>query len=659
MLRATFVFFLFSCFPTGTFAQISHPLLFVTQVPKPEDFANIVSTFGNHRGTLESAPRGGDLWIRYPDGTLKNLTQSAGFGKSGFQGSQGIAVRDPAVHWSGERAIFSMVIGSPDTQYESESYRFQLYEVTGLGLDDTPVIEKVPYQPSTYNNVMPTYGADGSILFISDKPYNGADHLYPQLDEYESTPTNTGLWKLDPLTGTVKILDHSPSGDFDPFVDSFGRVLFTRWDHMQRDQQKDAGSFGAYNMSSEAVDAFALSGSEEIYPESRFSSDGPYGPVQGHRFNHFTPWMCEHDGTGLETINHIGRHELIDYFTQSFLSDSSLDEFLGESASRLNSYPIENLFHLSEDPLRPGVYVGINGPEFYTHTSGQIVELYGPEGVSADEMFVEPLTHPDTASFSSSPSSEHSGLYRNPIFLTTGELVASHTTETREDENIGSRAHPQSRYMYRLQLVSQQGDFVKATSPLTTGISKTVSYYDPDVLVSYSGPLWELQPVEVVSRSVPLRNLPKLPSIERSVFEAVGVSLDEFQSYLQQINMALIVSRNITTRDMHDTQQPFNLRVSNGGSETVGDSGNVYEVAFMGFLQGDLIRRYSNLHGGVRPIAQRVQTLLGPSVSSATVLGSTPISADGSVAVIVPAGKALTWELLSPSGQSVVKERYW
>lgn len=32
------------------------------------------------------APRGGDLYILYPDGTLKNLTFSCGYGMDGFQG---------------------------------------------------------------------------------------------------------------------------------------------------------------------------------------------------------------------------------------------------------------------------------------------------------------------------------------------------------------------------------------------------------------------------------------------------------------------------------------------------------------------------------------------------------------------------------------------
>ena len=52
----------------------TNPILFVTQVPIPGDFTTIGSVFGNHRGSLASVGRGGDLYIRYADGSLKNLT---------------------------------------------------------------------------------------------------------------------------------------------------------------------------------------------------------------------------------------------------------------------------------------------------------------------------------------------------------------------------------------------------------------------------------------------------------------------------------------------------------------------------------------------------------------------------------------------------------
>ena len=121
---------------------VENPILFVTQVPKPEDFTTITSTFGNHSGQIDSVPRGGDLWIRYPDGSLKNLTRAAGYGMDGLQGANAIAVRDPHVHWSGTRALFSMVVGAPQ-QYQWNPYYWQIYEITGLGKNDTPAIARI------------------------------------------------------------------------------------------------------------------------------------------------------------------------------------------------------------------------------------------------------------------------------------------------------------------------------------------------------------------------------------------------------------------------------------------------------------------------------------------------------------------------------------
>ena len=42
-------------------------------------------------------------------------------------------------------------------------------------------------------------------------------------------------------SGQLSILDHCPSGNFNPIIDSYGRVIFTRWDHLQRDQQNVGG----------------------------------------------------------------------------------------------------------------------------------------------------------------------------------------------------------------------------------------------------------------------------------------------------------------------------------------------------------------------------------------------------------------------------------
>lgn len=636
-------------------------IVFVTQPPLPADFATINAVFGNQLAGLEVAPRGGDLYIRYSDGSLKNLTKAAGFGEEGLQGSKGIAVRDPAVHWDGTKVLFSMVIGAPKKQYEVLAYRWQLYEITGLGKNDTPVITKVPNQPTEYNNVMAVYGSDEAIIFASDRPRDGQPHLYPQLDEYESTPTPTGLWKLNPASGALTLLDHSPSGDFHPIVDSFGRVIFTRWDHLQRDQQKDAGSYGTFDYSGEDSNSVPTDLQVEIFPEPRSATDPAKKSFETlHTMNHFFPWMMHQDGTELETLNHVGRHELAGYGAESRNDDSNLT-YLGNGDDKPHA---DLLLHLREDPIVPGKFFAIKAPEFGTHAAGQIISLLGAPSVNAADMAVTYVTHPDTSSTSDSPTQNHSGLYRTPLMTSTGELIASHTTSTKADRNEGTSTRPLSRYQFRLSRLQSTGTYYSASTPLTPGIRKTVSYWQPDYLIQYEDQeLWELQPVELIARVRPPLTTHSIPTIEREVLSSLGVDLTTIKEFLRSRNLGLIVMRDVTARDAADRQQPFNLRVAGTEKKKLGAGGKVYDISSFQILQGDLLR---GIGGADSPRAGRrvlARTIHGVDISNGDVSGlpegAVRVASDGSVAAFVPANRALSWQLLAPNGDSVVRERFW
>ena len=182
---------------------IPNPILFVTQVPVPGDFTTVASVFGNATGGLEAAPRGGDLWIQLSGRHAQEPDAARGVRAwRARRTAHGIAVREPSVHWSGTKAVFTMVIGAPTAQYVQGTYFWQIYEVTGLGRGrDAGRSRRCRTSPPGFNNVAPLYGTDERILFTSDRPRNGAAHLYPQLDEYEEAPTVTGLWSLDPVDG--------------------------------------------------------------------------------------------------------------------------------------------------------------------------------------------------------------------------------------------------------------------------------------------------------------------------------------------------------------------------------------------------------------------------------------------------------------------------
>jgi hypothetical protein len=692
-MRKSIFALLFVC---GSIAQAQrlHPILFVTQTPIPYDFTAIGSVFGNHRADMQSTGRGGDLYVLYPNGSLKNLTQLAGYGiASGFQGAGSIAVREPAVHWSGTKAIFSMVIGAPTQQYAWGTYYWQLYEVTGLGAAEPVTITKVPNQPLLANNVSPVYAPDGRILFTSDRPRDGRAHLYPQLDEYEEAPVVTGLWSLLPATGELKLLDHAPSGDFKPTVDSFGRVVFTRWDHLQRDQQADGDyydeqngdppTYGTFNWSSERADAVALATRAEQFPEPRAGRDDLLLPhEEGHSFNHFFPWMVNPDGTGLETLNHIGRHELHTYFNRSFNNDGNLDEFIcgDNSCGRFNDREILNMLEIRESAMVPGLYFAIDAPEFYTHAAGMLFSLNGAPTDHASEMGVTWISHPDTASYTATPGPCHSGFYRNPLPLTTasgpGTLVAVHAgeisagvPETRQAYNEGTRSAPVSRYKFRLRnLVAAPAPcagYQKYGTTLTPGINKTLSYWDPDVLVSYTSvTMWELDPVEVRPRTPPTPPAPALETPEASVFSDEQVDVAAFRDFLASRDLALIVSRDVTTRDRADRQQPFNLRVPGGTAQTTGAGGTIYDVTHLQLFQADLIRGIGGTASprpGRRALAQRMHDprALNPPLPPGAPAASVELGDDGSLAALVPAERALTWHLTNGAGTPVVRERYW
>ncbi len=632
------------------------PILFVTQVPLDTDVAARLSAFANHGGGVAQVPRGGDLMLRYPDGSLRNLTREAGFGNSGLQGAASVAVREPAAHWSGGKALFSMLVGAPGV--------WQLYEASGLGPGETLRIERVPNQPAGYNNLSPLYGSDDRILFTSDRPRGGEAHLYPQLDEYEATPATTGIWRLDPASGALAILNHAPSGAFSPSLDSYGRVVFTRWDHQQQDQLADrdrdalnngvALPFASFNFAGEAAGAPALASRAEVFPEPRVGATGPYGRVSAFTTNFFTAWMMNEDGSGEETLNHVGQHELaFGFLTPSFADDPSLSNqtLLANHANRLAVRREGGLFQLREDARQPGSYLAVAARESGSFGTGALVRLAASPALNGDQMTVAAVTPGDPG------DKLAGGRYRNPLPLSDGRLVASHTSTERAPEEGGSLANLRLRVLERDPASGQYS----AGAALTPGIEKSVSWQAPGGLRSHAGALWELEAVELRPRLRPLRAQAGLEAPERAVLIEERVSEDALRSWLASRDLALVVTRDQTSRDRADLQQPFNLRVP-GGVKTVSKAapgGKLYDIAHFQLFQADQLRAYPGRRGR-RVIAQPLHDGMDSNPANpGGPAGSVRIAADGSTAAFVPARRALTWQSTDPAGNAVVRERNW
>jgi Hydrazine synthase alpha subunit middle domain len=641
----------------NTTGSVENPIVFVAQVPTAKAFGSRMATFANHLTNPDQVPRGGDLYIRYPNGALRNLTKEAGFGMEGQQADRAIAVREPSVHWDGKKVIFSMVVGAPARQHEAKDYFWQLYEVSGLGVGEKAVITKVPFQPPNYNNVSPIYGTDDKILFTSDRPRNGAAHLYPQLDEYESSATITGIWALDVAAGKFRLLNHTVSGAFNPFIDSTGRLIFTRWDHLLQDQQADIDRasaspiYGAMNFSDEGADAMKLPLAADYFPEPRKQSFTKYGRVNPFETNLFMPWQMNEDGTDEVTLNHFGRHEYqFNAIVPSFMDDAALASTMEgiQSKNRMTIRSSNGLFQLAENKRSPGNFVGVYSREFGTLTSGPLVQITGASTLTPESMTITPIVQIDART-----NESVSGRYRNPVYLQNGRLISSFTkTNEISDPML-------TEFRLTTLIPAENGTSQMAGAPLLqNGIRKSLSWWSPAVLAKFDGLLWEIEPVEVTPRVRPSKAKEPMPTPEKSIFQAEGVDESAFRNWLVTNNLSLIVTRNQTSRELSDKLQPFNLSVPNGVETIASPLQRKYEISHYQLLQADQVRGYKQ--AGRRPIAQPSADVkrFNPSNPEGPA-SSVKISPDGSTAAFVPANRAMTWQTTDASGEPIVRDRVW
>jgi len=686
-----------SCLLPAHALTLPNSIVFVTQPPIPRElnsspsntFLSVVTIFGNQLADPGHAARGGDLWLMTTSGGLVNLTRRAGLGANGVQHGVGIDVRDPAIHWSGKKVLFSMVVGAPTNAADTTPFYWQLYELTNLDavIADTntvPAIIPVARQPANCNNVTPTYATDGRIIFMSDRPYANQSWLAPQRDEYKSAPSVNGTYSLDPASGDLRQLEHVPSGAFNPMIDSFGRLLVTRWDHLIQDgnaasDRLGRSTNGPLNFSSEAANATAQTNIPlETFPEPN-DADTNYAAQLGvtvNAFNLFMPWALDPAGGNEEILNHVGRHELAPTLTKSFTADPNLVSVTGYTNRAAygiltpNTNYLNSFFQITEDPRAPGLYWGVDAQDISifggTHSAGQILTLTGGLGTNPTNMIISYIT-PKAGAVG--PNS--GGLFRNPLPMSDGSLIAAYTatptsTNFGFDTNLGTASRPLSMYHFRLMTLAKTGAFWTPNQLLTSGLTNVAVYYDGATLVTNAGPLWELQPVEVRARPTPTPVSTPVMAIEQQVFVEEGVDLPTFQADLAQRGLAVVISRNVTVRDTADKQQPYNLAVP-GGAQTIGtNTGTVYNITHLQYLQADYLRGYTygtpNIQPGRRVLATPLHDTTAfnyASSSAGAPAGGVQLMSDGSQAVILPAARAITWQLTGVTNESIVKERYW
>lgn len=707
-LCVLFLILVSTSYSPSTFQQqedlLDHPVLFSLVVPpfSKGSFGHQLETFGNHLTDINSAPRGGDLCLLNMDGSVRFLTQEAGYGVAAgeIQAEEGIAVRQPYVSWDGTSALFSMVIGGPTKAYDQSyrSNRWQIYEITNLtevinGM--TPKIEKVLDQPE-YNNVSPIYGSDGQIIFTSDAPLFDMSHTYPQYDEYESSPTNTGIFKLNRTTGKVIHLTHSPSGDFDIQLAKDGRIISTRWEHLKRDQQ--ASNHRAGNTQWQPVNYVDEQPGSAIINGASMVDGKPYADMDGtpyeifpeafvhienginvepnrdlneplHDFNEFLPWEITENGERHQTMNHVGRHEFGGVFQNgSKIDDPNLVYGLGGFSANQYRETVGSdagIFQIKEDPRpgKEGTFYGVWSREFSRFSSGRIFEFALPIGANPQDMEIIDWTSTDIDNIANAGK----GHFRNPIMTMDGTMLASHAAE----DALFDQEHP---YTFRIcKMVKNTSDandteHIPGSYLTGSGFSREIRYWgdSPDPIVTNVS-LSETGIVEIVSRTAPTaRPTYEIEEVEQEVFDEENIDIEELRTWMVENNLALIAIRNATERDQGEQQQPFNLRVP-GGIESIPADGKVYDISHFQLFQADMIRGYGlREYVGRRPIATPMHnTDQSPVLESFNRFdsngpeSSVKIGLDGSIAAFVPATRALTWQTVSPDGEEVVRERQW
>ena len=196
------------------------------------------------------------------------------------------------------------------------------------------------------------------------------------------------------------------------------------------------------------------------------------------------------------------------------------------------------MMHIQESPVTPGLYYGTEALEFGTHASGMILTVNAPPGTHPEQVVFTHITHPATRSATATPTANNTGLYRNPIPLTNGQVLVVHSSATDFDANIGTSTTPLSKYDFRLRLLTPSGSYFQgaATALTGAGISKSVTWWSPDVATSYSGLLWETYPIEVRVRTkptTPTLNVETVNVIEQNLFTAAGVPVKDFSQFTQ------------------------------------------------------------------------------------------------------------------------------
>ena len=458
-----------------------------------------------------------------------------------------------------------------------------------------------PNQPANFNNVTPIYATDGRILFTSDRPRERRARTSTR----SSTSTSRRRRRRasgasTPATGDLTLLEHSPSRRLlARRSTAFGRVIFTRWDHLQRDQQADADpvdappTYGAFTYASEAANAATT-------PSARRRRGVPraarrHAPTCWPRTSRAQRSTTSSRGRSTRTAPRTRRSTTSAATSSRSYFERQLQRRRQSRRVRLRPQrpvrthnPTRAPQH-APDPREPvgprRATTAIDAPEFDTHAAGQVLGIAGaptPQRRRDRRHLGDPPRHrqlrrhaerrpatpASTATRCRSPRRDADRRARGRAAAPTPPRDARRrrTSARRTHARLALRLpHARARQPTggtgRLRQHGATLDARRSPRRSGSGIPTTWS-------PTPTAPLWELDPVEVRPRPAP-------PATGAAAARAGAGGVRRSRrrprrvprSYLEERDLALIVSRDVTTRDHADRQQPFNLRVPGGRAD--------------------------------------------------------------------------------------------
>ena len=153
--------------------------------------------------------------IAYRDGTrLQKLNLRTGKLAAILDDPKG-GVRDPQVHYEGKKILFSYRKGG------TPHYHLHEINVDGTGLRQLT--------DGPYDDLEPTYLPDGDIMFCSSRCNRWVNCWYTHV---------AVLYRCDADGGNLRMVSSNNEHDNTPWVLPDGRVLYTRWEYVDRSQTR-------------------------------------------------------------------------------------------------------------------------------------------------------------------------------------------------------------------------------------------------------------------------------------------------------------------------------------------------------------------------------------------------------------------------------------